>query len=278
MSAERVEATAEVLRRALLVGAEEASIVVVRGAYSVSIVEGADAAAAVLGIDGRLIAHSESTSLSHGASLRSSLPAVLEAYPPHAMAPGDVFLTNDVYTGGIHANDLIVFRPVFVDGVPTYVTGTLIHVADLGGLSAGGIAADATDVFLEGMQLPPLRLYQRGEPVDEIFRILAHNSRQPDRTLGDLRALVAGTAVAARRLEVLVERYGSAGLARGVDDFIAYAERRMRQELAALPDGTYRGAYPVDDDGMTTVERWVRHSVTIEGDHLRVDFTGTDPQ
>src|SRR5262245_15178242 len=129
--------TAEVLRRALLVAAEEASIVVVRGAYSVAIVEGADAAAAVLAIDGRLVAQSESTSLSHAASLRSSLPAVLATYPPETMAPGDVFLVNDVYTGGIHANDLIVFRPVFVDEAPAYVTGTLIHVADLGGLSAG---------------------------------------------------------------------------------------------------------------------------------------------
>src|SRR5204863_6575892 len=101
---------------------------------------------------------------------------------------------------------------------------------------------------------------------------------QPDRTLGDLRALVAGTAVAARRVEDLVDRYGPGGLAQGVDGFIAYAERRMRHEIDALPDGVYRGGYPVDDDGMTDQTRWVRLAVTVAGDHMTVDFDGTDPQ
>ena len=116
--------TAEILRNGLCVAAEEAGIVVVRSAYSTFIVEGADAAAAVLDARGRLVAHSMSTAIMQGASLRSALPYVIEAFPLDTMAPGDVFALNDVYQGGIHANDLLIFRPVFVDGAPAYFTGT----------------------------------------------------------------------------------------------------------------------------------------------------------
>jgi N-methylhydantoinase B len=268
---------AEILRNAIAVAAEEASIVVVRGAYSVYILEGADAAAAILDAEGRLIGHSVSTSLAHSASLRCSLPPVIATYPLASMQPGDVFVTNDVYAGGIHANDLIVFRPVFVDGRPAYFTGTLIHVADLSGLSAGGMASSATDIFLEGLQLPPVRLATASGLVDDVMRILAFNSRQPDRLLGDVRALVAGTAVAARRVEKLVERYGAAGFARGIEALIDWAELRTRQEIATLPNGTYAAQYQVDDDGLHLgTPLTVCASVTIGDDHIDVDFAGTD--
>jgi N-methylhydantoinase B len=270
---------ADILRNAITVAAEEASIVVVRGAYSVFILEGADAAAGILDAAGRLVAHSESTSLAHGASLRCSLPSVIEAHPLAEQRPGDVFVTNDVYRGGIHANDLVVFRPVFVDGAPTYFTGTLIHVADLGGLSAGGMASSATDVLLEGLQLPPMRLASATGLVPEVVSLLAHNSRQPDRLLGDVRALVAGTAVAARRVEALVGRYGAAGLAAGIDGLIASSAARMRLELGDLPEGTYRSRYQVDDDGIHPgVPLTVQVAVTLAGGRAVVDFTGTDSQ
>src|SRR5437879_1466661 len=197
----RDDLTAEILRNALCVAAEEASIVVVRSAYSTFIVEGADAAAAILDVRGRLVAHSLSTAIIQCASLRSALPYVLRQFPPETMSPGDVFLLNDVYQGGIHANDLLIFRPVFVDGEPAYFTGTLIHVADLSGISAGGMASDATDVFLEGVQLPPVRIATAEGLVDDLVRVLAANSRTPDKLVGDLRALIAGANVAARRLD-----------------------------------------------------------------------------
>ena len=270
---------AEILRNAIAVAAEEASIVVVRGAYSVYILEGADAAAAILDADGRLIGHSVSTSLAHSASLRCSLPPVIAAHPLASMRPGDVFVTNDVYAGGIHANDLIVFRPVFVDDRPAYFTGTLIHVADLSGLSAGGMASSATDIFLEGLQLPPVRLATAAGLVDDVMRILAFNSRQPDRLLGDVRALVAGTAVAARRVDKLVERYGAEGFARGVEALIDWAELRTKQEIATLPNGTYSATYQVDDDGIHLgTPLTLCATVTIDDERIYIDFAGTDAQ
>jgi N-methylhydantoinase B len=265
--------TAEILRNALCTAAEEAGIVVVRSAYSTFIVEGADAAAAVLDARGRLVAHSLSTALIQCASLRSALPYVLRAYPPAAMRPGDVFALNDVYQGGIHANDLLVFRPVFVGGAPAYFTGTLIHVADLSGLSAGGMASDATDVYLEGLQLPPVRIATADGLADEMVRVLAANSRTPDRLVGDLRALVAGANVAARRLEEIIDAHTPEGLARGIEDYLAHTERRMREGLAALPPGTHRGAYRLDGGHL------VRVAVTADGaGGVVVDFAGTDEQ
>jgi N-methylhydantoinase B len=266
------ELTGEILRNGLCVAAEEAGIVVVRSAYSTFIVEGADAAAAVLDARGRLVAHSISTAIMQGASLRSALPHVLEAFPLDTMAPGDVFALNDVYQGGIHANDLLILRPVFAEGAPAYFTGTLIHVADLSGISAGGMAADATDVFLEGLQLPPVRIATADGLVDDLLRVLAANSRTPERLVGDVRALIAGATVAARRLEELIERHTPDGLAAGIEDYLVHTERRTRADLAQLPDGTYRGEYRLDGG------QWVRTAVTVAGDGVVVDFAGTDPQ
>ncbi|XVQ13266.1 hydantoinase B/oxoprolinase family protein [Spirillospora sp. CA-255316] len=274
MSAD-TDLTAEILRNALCVAAEEASIVVVRSAYSTFIVEGADAAAAILDAEGRLAAHSLSTALIQCASLRSALPYVLKAYPPDSMEPGDVFVLNDVYQGGIHANDLLVFKPVFLeDGArPAYFTGTLIHVADLSGLSAGGMASDATDVYLEGLQLPPVRIATAAGLADDMVRVLAANSRTPGKLVGDLRALVAGANVAARRLEEIARTHTPEGLARGVAAYLAHTERRMRIGLAGLPQGTHRGEYRLDD-GHT-----VRVAVTVDGcGGVVVDFDGTDEQ
>ncbi|MEO5875820.1 MAG: hydantoinase B/oxoprolinase family protein [Streptosporangiaceae bacterium] len=268
--------TAEILRNALCIAAEEASIVVVRSAYSTFIVEGADAAAAILDARGRLIAHSTSTAIIQCASLRSALPYVLRQYPLDTISPGDVFLLNDVYQGGIHANDLIVLRPVFVAGAPAYFTGTLIHVADLSGISAGGMASDATDVFLEGVQLPPVRIATAGGLVDDLVRILAANSRTPDRLVGDLRALIAGANVAAKRLEELVEERLDDGFrdpfADGVEDYLRHTEERMRASLREIPDGSYTGSYTLDD-GLT-----IRVRVTLDDGAAEIDFEGTDEQ
>ena len=271
--------TAEILRNALVLAAEEAGIVVVRSAYSTFIVEGSDASAAILDAQGRLVAQSTATTLAHGASLRCSLPALLEAYPPETMQPGDVFAMNDVYLGGIHANDVIVFVPVFAGGRPAYFTGTLIHVSDVGGVAAGGMASSATEIFHEGVQLPPLRLGTSAGLVPELVRLLAANSRTPDDLIGDIRALIAGATVAMRRVQELIAEYGADGLSRGIEDYLAYSERLMRRAVRELPDGTFHGSYTIDGDGIDP-ERSFRVAVTVTVDHDTVvlDFAGTDEQ
>lgn len=272
---------AEILRHALRIAAEEASIVVVHSAHSAMIAEGADACAGILDRDGRLVTLSTATNLMHAASLRCSLPAVLEDHDIDAMQPGDVFVMNDCFRGGIHANDLLVFRPVFRAGRVEWFTGTLIHVSDLGGSSSGGIVPTATDVFAEGLQLPPVHLYSAGEPVEDLHRLLALNSRTPDRVMGDVGALVAGVNVAAERMEGLADRYGTEKLRDGIEAYIAGSEARMRDELAKLTPGVYDGEYQIDGDGLEPDRQpFVRVSVRVEGgrDGVRLDFTDTDDQ
>lgn len=274
----------EILRHALRVAAEEASIVVVKSAHSAMIVEGSDACAGILDRDARLVALSTATNLMHASSLRCTLPAVIEDHPLETMRPGDVFVTNDCFRGGIHANDLLIFQPVFEGDQVAWFTGTLIHVADLGGASAGGIAPSATDVFAEGLQLPPVRLVAAGEPVRDVERILALNSRTPERVMGDIQALVAGTHVAAQRMRELSQRYGHEKLCTGVARYIEGVERRMRDELAQLRPGVYTGEYRIDDDGLE-LERSprVRVKVTVgdgrEADgSIHLDFRESDDQ
>src|SRR5262249_2740118 len=186
-----------------------------------------------------LVAQSTATSLMHGASLRSSLPSLLEQCPLDSMQTGDVFALNDPYRGGIHANDILVFRPVFGDGRVAFFAGTLIHVADLGGNAVAGLGSLATHPFAEGLLWRPVRLYRNGEPAGDVLRIIASNSRAPDKVIGDVRALVAGVNVIARRVEELVGRFGTTTIERFVGDSIDDAERRMRDDLRRLPAGTY---------------------------------------
>ncbi|MEV3980316.1 hydantoinase B/oxoprolinase family protein [Nonomuraea sp. NPDC049758] len=271
--------TAEVLRNALVVAAEEASIVVVRSAYSTFIVEGSDASAAILDAGGRLVAQSMATTLMNSMALKVALPELLKDVPPHTMRPGEAYALNDAYRGGVHTNDLLVYRPVFAGGVPAYFTATMIHVSDLGGLSAGGMAPLATDIFLEGLQLPPVRLATRDGLEPAVEAVLRANSRTPDKVMGDVRALVAGTAVAAARVEALMAEYGVAGLAAGVEGYLDHTETRTRAALAELPRGRFEASYPIDDDGVRPgVAHHVRVAVTLGGDAAVLDFTGTGPQ
>src|SRR5262245_16826083 len=271
--------TTEVIRGALLVAAEEASVVVVRAAHSTFIQEGADACAAILDAEAQLVALSTATSLMHAASLRCSLPALLEDVPLESIRPGDVFAMNDPYRGGIHANDICVFRPVFDGTAVRYFAGTLIHVADVGGVSAGGLAALATDTFSEGLLLPPVYLARQGEPAHDVLRIIAANSRTPDKAVGDVHALVAGANVIGRRVEELLAEYGGDTLQRFTNDWIDASERRMRAELEALPNGTYQGNFTIEGDGHTPGKRFqVRTAVTLRDGDVDIDFTGTSEQ
>lgn len=269
----------DILRGALTSAAEEASVVVVRAAHSAFVVEGSDASAAILDASGRLVAQSMATTLMHSASLRCTLQSITEVFPLDTMRPGDIYCTNDVYKGGIHANDILVYKPVFDDGRVRWFAGTLIHILDLGGASAAGVSATATDVYQEGLQLPPVRIATAAGLDAGLVAILTANSRIPDATIGDLRALIAGVNVLAGRLDALVESMSGERLDAGIERLIDSTETLMRHELRSFPDGVYRAEYPLDDDGIHFErEHMVRVAITVAGDRATLDFTGTDPQ
>ena len=228
---------------------------------------------------GQLVTLSTATSLMHAASLRCALPSLVEDFPLATMRPGDVFALNDPYRGGIHANDILVFRPVFADGGVVFFAGTLIHVADVGGISAAGLASLATDTFVEGLLLPPVRLLREGEPVDDVMRIIGRNSRTPDKVVGDVQALVAGVNVIARRVDELHDRFGAAEVAAVVDRDLRDSERRMRASLAELPPGRYESSFTIDSDGVEARTFEVCVAVTLAADGtVDVDLAGTSAQ
>ncbi len=269
----------ELVKNALATIAEEMGLSVVRSAYSSVVKEAGDSTAAVFDAQGRLLAQSPGAPLSHLASLRPSLQHVLARHPVEGMEDGDIYASNDPYAGGIHSNDVMLYRPVFVEGKAEFFTATLMHVADIGGIAAGGLPANATEMYHEGLILPPVRMYRAGRPEDAVLEIMAANSRTPEKVLGDVRAMAAGDNVGAGRLVELARRYGTSTLRRLCDELLAYTERRARLDIAGLPDGSHEGSFTIDDDGVEEgKDHVVRVRVTIDGDRVVADFAGTDPQ
>ena len=269
----------DVVRYGLLVAAEEAAIAVVRAAHSQFIVEGSDAGIGLLDRQGQLIAQAAATSILHSGGIVEQLRAVLEDFAVEAMQPGDVFITNDPYRGGVHANDVMLCRPVFVDGAVRYFTASLIHVLDLGGSAHGGINAAALETFEEGLQLPPLYWHRAGVRNDDLVRLIELNSRSPAATIGDIDALAAGTLVAAQRVEAMIREHGADAFDAIVVRYLDATEQQTRAEIRAIADGVYRGSAVIDDDGINPGRTYEIHvEVRVADDAIELDFEGTSPQ
>ena len=269
----------EIVKNGLGTAAHEMGLSVVRSAYSTVVKEGGDATSAIFDGQGRLLAQSIGAPLMHLSSLRPSLAELLRDFPADEMQDGDVFASNDPYRGGIHSNDIMLFKPVFFDDRAAFFTAALLHVADIGGMAAGGLPANATEMYHEGLILPPVPRQCAGEPNRSVLDIIAANSRTPEKVLGDLRAMLAGVNVGAKRLGDLVRRYGTRELLALSAELLDYSERRTRQDIGKLPDGRQRGAFVIDDDGIEPdKEHRVEVEVEICGDEIRADFSGTAPQ
>jgi len=184
---------------------------------------------------------------------------------------------NDPFDGGIHLQDIFVFKPVFFEERLIGFATTTAHHGDVGGRLPGSSACDNTEIFQEGIRLPWLRLYDRGEPVEVVFQVLRANVRIPRMTLGDLGAQVAATSVAERALQELAARYGREHLAELMTGLIEYTERLVRQEIAGWPDGTATFIDYLDSDGIERADVRVTATVTIEGDEITADLTDCAP-
>lgn len=268
----------EVVRNALAMVAEEAGIAAARSASSPFVSQASAIACAIFDAEGRLVVQTAGGML-HVSALQVMLPEIWKSHPPESLREGDAIILNDPFRGGIHPTDVGAFRPIFHDGKPVFYCGAMMIVSDLGGLSAGGLPANATETFHEGIVLPPLKFFAQGRRVAEIETLLQANSRTPQRIVGDIEALVIGGNIAAARMAVLIERYGMARLAAIIDDLFDHAERMTRHGIAAIPDGTYRGAYAIEEDGIETGRDFrVEVTVIVDGDRCRFDFTGTSRQ
>ncbi len=256
--------TLSVLRSALAGIAEEMGTVLVRSAYSSNIKERRDCSAALFDAAGRLVAQAEHIPVHLGA-MPESVAAVMARDP----APGDVWILNDPYAGGTHLPDVTLVSPVDVAGRIVAYAVTRAHHSDVGGMSPGSMPADSRELWQEGLVIPPVRL------TPDVLDLVCANSRTPRLRRGDFRAQTSANQVAQRRLAELVERRGLETVLAGFAEVLAYGERRTREALRALPDGTYAAVTELEGDGVTDADVPITVAVTLDGDTMRMDFAGT---
>jgi len=272
----RIDAvTLEVFNHRLSAIAEEMGVALCRSAFSPNIKERRDYSCAVFDGRGEMVAQAAHIPV-HLGSTPLSVRAAIDRV---AMQGGDVVVLNDPYAGGTHLPDVTVVAPVFMPGARTpcgYVANRAHH-ADIGGASPGSMPL-ATDVYQEGLRLPPVHLMRRGAPVTEVWDLFLANTRVPDERRGDLLAQLAALRLGAARVCELVGRAGPTATRSAMAAIQDYAARLMAAMLRDLPAGVYRATDWLDDDGMGATRIPLRVTVRIGGGRATVDFAGTAPQ
>jgi N-methylhydantoinase B len=268
--------TFEVVRNALIAATDEMVLTLRRSAYSTNIKTRADFSCAFFDDRLRAVAQGFNQPVHLGSMVQQVPRAVLD-YGPENLGPGDVIVTNDPYPSGVHLNDVSLVSPVHADGELLGYVANLAHHVDVGGGAPASIGA-FREVFQEGVIIPPVKLVERGEIVEDVFALLLAQIRSKHETAGDLRAQVAANATGVRRMQALAARHGL-DVVRGVmDEVLDYTERRCRAELAALPHGGYEAEGQVDTDGYTDEPVRLRARVEIAGDGVVFDLAGCDAE
>jgi len=277
-TAQRVDPVAfEVIANALDSIADQAAITLMRSAYSTLVRDSLDYSTAVFDGAGRMLAQGLTTPF-HLGSFPDAIAHLMHTHGD-TMSPGDVFILNDPYgSGGMHLPDFYVIKPVFVAEQRVGFVTTLAHQQDVGGISPGSNSVHSTEIYQEGLRIPLLKLYDRGIPNDTLFAIIEKNTRVPAEVLGDLRAQLAGCGSAERALTDLVQKFGGETLDGYYDALLDYSERIMRATIDELPNGTFEFVDYIDGLGAEPEPLAFNASVRIDGDELRVDWTGSAGQ
>jgi N-methylhydantoinase B len=266
----------ELLKHAVDAIVDEMAIALVRTAYSNNLKNSMDMSCALCDAQGRLIAQGMTLPL-HLGSIPDAMGCIKRKFGM-SVRPGDVFILNDPYEGGTHLPDFYIVKPVWLEQALVGWAATIGHQLDVGGMTPGGNGCDATEIFQEGLRIPPMRLYDRGKPVDAVFEIIERNVRVPRQVLGDVRAQLAACAAGEKGLIDLIGRYGAERFGACVDALLNQAERLARNAIRAMPDGRYEFEDWIDDDGIDPGAIPIRVAITVAGDKLTADFTGTAPQ
>ncbi|MGE0725701.1 MAG: hydantoinase B/oxoprolinase family protein [Alphaproteobacteria bacterium] len=266
----------DLVKNALVTIADEMALTVARTARSFVVKEALDFSTALFDGAGELIAQGTCLPFHLGA-MPFAVAAVMRTFGDR-IGPGDLFVTNDPYDGSTHLPDVIIVKPIHAAGRRIGFSAALAHMTDIGGRIPGGNASDSTELYQEGLRIPPSRLQRAGEPDENLFRLIERNVRVPDKVLGDIRSLIAACGQGERGILDLVGRYGVEGFAAHCRDLLDYTERFTRAEIARLPPGTYRFVDHLDNDGISPNPIRFEVAVTIAGEEMTIDFTGTAPQ
>jgi N-methylhydantoinase B len=267
----------ELFKNALFSIADEMALTVMRTTYSGVLKDNMDFSTALADADGKLVAQGL-TLPGHLGSIPTALESIMRQFGDN-MAPGDIFIMNDPFDGGMHLPDIFVIKPLYVGSKRVAFAATVCHHTDVGGRVPGSNASDSTEVYAEGLRIAPMKMYEAGKRNDTLFTFIEKNVRLPVKVFGDLRAQLAACHIAERQFLELVERYGAETVALYMRETIDYAERLTRAALAKLPDGVFRFEDWIDDDGIDVGEP-IRLFVTLtkKGESLSADWTGSSPQ
>src|SRR5580692_445969 len=257
--------------------ADDMAYTVVRIARSEIVKDVMDFSAALCAGDGQMVAQAK-TIAQHLGAIPEAMAAVLAKFVGD-LHDGDVVIMNDPYHGGMHLPDIFMFVPIFFEGQRRAFAVVICHHTDVGGRVPGSNASDSTEIYQEGLRIPPLKLYDKGRRNETLFSLIETNVRVPVKVFGDLRAQLAACHIAEAALIEMAARYGNAKLQDYMTELVDYAERMTRAALRELPDGVYDFLDHIDDDGIDVgVPIPLKVTITKSGDTIKADWTGTPPQ
>jgi N-methylhydantoinase B/oxoprolinase/acetone carboxylase alpha subunit len=270
--------TVEVTRHKLEGIANEMQSTLLRSSFSPIVKEGLDASAGLFTADGQTLAQSCSIPI-HLATLIPALARIIKDFPAAEMQPDDTYVLNDPYCGGTHLPDIAVIQPIFANGRIIAFSAAMTHHQDMGGLAAGSVPTTATELFQEGLRIPPLKFRDRGVVNKTLEAMIRQNVRIPDTVMGDIHAQVSACSIGARRVAELAGKMGDNALTTIFHELLDRSEVMTRHELRNIPEGTYRAVDWLDNDGVE-LDKPIRIevAVTIKDGAMHVDFTGTNKQ
>jgi len=268
--------TVEIIRNAFNAIANEMDANLVRSAFSPVIYEMKDCSVALFNEHAELLGQASGLPLFLGA-LDEVVKVVKRRFSTDGFREGDVYALNDSYLAGSHLGDMNVISPIFYEGGLVGFSATKAHWRDIGGKDPGA-STDTTEIYQEGIRLGPTRLFDAGQPVEDILDILARNSRVPRTIMGDLGAQITACRTGEKRYQELLRRFGLETVRAAMAEIFAQAERADRQAIAAIPNGEYVTEGYLDSDAQSEEPVYVRVKVTVRGSNLDIDLTGSSPQ
>lgn len=265
--------TLEIQWQRLITIMDEVDAAVVRTSFSTIVGESRDFACIMLDANGDSLAQSTFSTPLFTVTLPTTAQHLLAEYPVDTLQDGDVLITNNPWFAAGHLPDVSIVTPVFRRGRVVGFMGTVAHVSDIGGRLG---YYDARDVYEEGLCIPPMKLYRAGEPNDDLFRIVRNNVRVSHMVIGDFRAIVGAQWLGAKRLNDFLDDYDLADLDELADTIHRTSETAMRRAITSLPDGEYH--YHLTADGFAGVALEIVVTISVSGDEIVVDFTGSSPE
>ena len=269
----------EVFKNMFISVSEEMGVALQRTSYSPNIKERRDFSCAIFDPAGEMVAQAAHQPVHLGA-MPASVKAALDTFP-QSLRPGDMVILNDPYLGGTHLPDITLVAPVYTGkGEERRLVGFVSnrgHHADVGGMTPGSLPL-STELYQEGLVLPPIKLARAGRLNQEVIQIICRNSRTPEERKGDLAAQIASIRVGEKRLQEVAESYGVEETLEHMGALLDYSERVTRRAIEDIPDGSYHVLDYMDDDGLTEEPVPIQVTITVAGDGMKIDFTGTSPQ